>query len=49
MVESAEEEEEVSAYDFADFVKSITRGKIADKDNIVEWINRDANDPSFEI
>ena len=47
LVESAEEEE-VSACDLANLAKSVTGGGNVDEDNIVEWINCDANDPGFE-
>ena len=47
LVESTEEEE-VSACDLANLAKSVTGGGNVDEDNIVEWINCDANDPGFE-
>jgi len=43
-----EEEEEISAFDLANFAKSITQGENVDEDNIDEWINCDANNPGFE-
>ncbi|XP_050523014.1 jerky protein homolog-like [Daktulosphaira vitifoliae] len=43
-----EEEEEVSAFDLANFSKSLTGGENFDEENINEWINCDANDPGFE-
>uniref|UniRef100_A0A2S2QZ92 Jerky-like n=1 Tax=Sipha flava TaxID=143950 RepID=A0A2S2QZ92_9HEMI len=43
-----EEEKEVSAFDLANFSKSLTRGENVDEENINEWINCDANDQGFE-
>lgn len=40
--------EEISTFDLANFVKSITEGENIDEDDIDEWINCDANDSSFE-
>ncbi|KAL4152893.1 hypothetical protein QTP88_000726 [Uroleucon formosanum] len=42
------EEEVVSAFDLANFSKSLTGGENVDEENINEWINCDANDPGFE-
>ncbi|KAL4096795.1 hypothetical protein QTP88_021679 [Uroleucon formosanum] len=43
-----EEEEEVSAFDLANFSKSFTGGENVDEENINEWINCDVNDPELE-
>lgn len=43
-----EEDEEVTASDLANLAKSVPGGSNVDEDNIVEWINCDANDPGLE-
>ncbi|VVC39681.1 Hypothetical protein CINCED_3A023089 [Cinara cedri] len=42
------EEEEFSAFDLANFSKSLTGGENVDEENINEWINCDADEPGFE-
>ena len=48
LVESEEKGEEVSVHDLANLAKSVAGGENVDEDNIIEWIDCDINDPSFE-
>jgi len=48
LIEYAEEEEEISAFNLANFAKCITGGGNVDEYNNDEWIKCDANDPDFE-
>jgi hypothetical protein len=43
------DEEEVFAFDLANFEKSITGGEIFDKDNIDKTINGNTNDPGLRV
>lgn len=47
MVESAEEEKEVPAYDLTNLGKSGIGGGNVEEDNVVEMINCDYSDPYF--
>lgn len=46
MIESAEKEE-ATLYDLANLVKCITGGSNVDEDKIVEWFERDVDNPGF--
>ncbi len=48
LVESAKKVEEVSVHDLANLTKSVAGGENVDEDNIVEWIDRNTNDPGFK-
>ena len=47
-MESGKKEEEVSVHDLTNLTTSVAEGENVDKDNIIEWIECDTNDPGSQ-